>query len=60
MFIVLVLAVLAAIALGVALLQRNQSRNQSRKSPRGTYFSHTLGVSTPPPAEAAEDETTAP
>ena len=52
MLVVLILAVMAVVVLGVILLQRSQSR----KSTRGTYFSHTLGISDPAPAQA-EDET---
>jgi hypothetical protein len=52
MLVVLILGMLAAIALGVVLLQRSQSR----KATRVTYFSHTLGISDPAPVKA-EDET---
>jgi hypothetical protein len=54
MLVVLILGVMAVVAVGVMLLQRNQSR----KSHRATYFSHTLGISDPAPAKA-EDETPA-
>ena len=52
MLVVLVLGVMAVVAFGVMLLQRSQSR----KSTRATYFSHTLGINDPGPAE---DETSA-
>ena len=54
MLVVLILGVMALVAFGVMLLQRSQSR----KSTRARYFSHTLGVSDPAPAQA-EDETPA-
>ena len=58
MLVVLILGVMGAVALSVLLLQRKQTR---KKSSRKTYFSHTLGVSDPPPpaAKVAKDETPA-
>ena len=53
----LILGVLAAVVIGVVLLQRNQTRKTSHP----TYFSQTLGVSDPTPAPVqAEDETSRP
>lgn len=55
MLFALVLALLAALSLGIALLQRQQARKASHR----TYFSQTLGVSEPP-ATRAEDGTSRP